>query len=157
MYSGETVKFSEGFCGLFPNLWSSLPAASSCEDPEAAQFSPCASCIAEMTSLISIKCSIPTAVGKSVPFGLISTKDISSPDSPVCVQHGHSSHALSSRVLQKLSDSASGAASPSRFGDPFVREKRGRTADALGNAQAARSAEPSANGRKQSTSTRSRP
>ncbi|XP_047484130.1 ecdysone-induced protein 74EF-like isoform X2 [Penaeus chinensis] len=146
MHLGETVKYSAGFCGHFPDSWSSPPAASSCDDPEAAQFSLCASCIADMASLISTKCSIPTAVGKSIPFGLLSTRDFSSPDSPVCVQRDHSSHALSPRVLQKLSDPASGAASASCLGDPSVREKRERTADALGNAQTARPTRPLANG-----------
>lgn len=196
----ETV-YPAGFCGLFPYLCSSPPAASACAGSEGAPLRPCASCIAEIASMINIKCNIPTAVGKSVPFGLLSTMDFSSQDSPPCVQNDHSFHALSPSVLQRRSESARAATSPSRSDGVYVREKRGSkdfscrsgvfskynqypylmikertmlyalvcfhhnkyfnfiilpwlqgTADALGKAQPARPAKPTANRRKQSRS-----
>lgn len=152
MYLRETV-YPAGFCGLFPYLCSSPPAASACAGSEGAPLRPSASCIAEIASMINIKCNIPTAVGKSVPFGLLSTMDFSSQDSPPCVQNDHSFHALSPSVLQRRSESARAATSPSRSDGVSVREKRGRTADALGKAQPARPAKPTANRRKQKPKT----
>ncbi|XP_042883211.1 DNA-binding protein D-ETS-3-like, partial [Penaeus japonicus] len=73
----EAIKNFAGFLGL------SLTPSRSNDPGTSEQPRPSSSYFSEVARLISVKCDIPTAVGKVIPFGLLSTQDLSSTHDPL--------------------------------------------------------------------------